>query len=193
MKRLLIRCLGFIKNKQGLTTIGKGVVTLLVLALLSYPSYKAYDKIKLNKLIKESINGEAYAQIKLGVRYVNGNGLEQNDYKAFNLFEKAANQGVAKAQFNIGRMYYQGKGTSKNNDRALYWIRKAAEQESKDAQFILGAWYFQGEVVDKDFEKGSFYINRAIKNGSIQAKEYDARMKKIATTLNEISENLNED
>ena len=42
--------LGFIKNEQGFTSIGKVIIALLVLAVLSYPVYKVYDKFELNNL-----------------------------------------------------------------------------------------------------------------------------------------------
>jgi hypothetical protein len=164
--------LGFIKNEQGFTSIGKGIIALLVLALLSYPAYKVYDRIELNNLIKDSANGEAFAQTKLGGRYYYGKGVTQSYYKAIALWEKAANQGYAKAQFAIGRMYAFGRGVPQDDELGIYWITKAAEQEYSDAQALLGAYLYEGNKVEKDIKKGLYYLNRSIANGNEVAKMY---------------------
>jgi len=171
----LKQSLAFIKNDQGFTLIGKGVIALLVLALLSYPAYKAYDKIQLNILIKDSANGEAFAQTKLGTRFYYGNGVTLNFYKAIDLWKKAANQGDAKAQFNLGRMYITGRGISQSDEQGIYWITKAAEQEYSDAQALLGAYLYEGNRVEKNIKKGLYYLNRSIENGNEVAKIYKER------------------
>ena len=168
MKKLLL----IIKNEQGFTSIGKGVIALLMLALLSYPAYKVYDKIQLNSLIKDSANGEAFAQTDLGARYYYGNEVTQSYYKAISLWEKAANQGYAKAQWNLGRMYIWGRGISQSDEQGIYWITKAAEQELSDAQTLLGAHLYEGSMVKKNIKLGLYYLNRAIENGDEVAKMY---------------------
>lgn len=169
--------LGFIKNEQGFTSIGKGIIALLVLAILSYPAYKVYDKIQLNNLIKDSANGEAFAQKRLAYRYYFGKGVPQSYSKAFALTKKSAEQGYSNAQMSLGTFYIGGKVVEEDFDKGIYWIEKAAEQENVDAQFyyaqlLLGTTLFVGNNVEQDRKKGLYYLNRAIDNGSKEAKAY---------------------
>ena len=46
----------------------------------------------------------------LGNRYSSGNGVPQDDKRAFVLYKLAADQGCHLAQFNLGIKYNQGKG-----------------------------------------------------------------------------------
>ena len=55
-----------------------------------------------------SSKNDAEAQYNLGIMYHTGLGIDKNDIKALNLFEKAAIQGHAKAQFNLASFYANG-------------------------------------------------------------------------------------
>lgn len=55
-------------------------------------------------------------------------------YKAFPLWQEAAQRGSDTAQYNLGLCYHNGWGTTKDDDQALYWWRKAAAQGHHDAQ-----------------------------------------------------------
>ena len=80
----------------------------------------------------------------IGVRYLLGRGVEQDDKKAFYYFNKAASQGDVLAQNEIAYMYAAGKGTAKNNALAFSWYKKAAEQNLASAQYNLGLMYLRG-------------------------------------------------
>ena len=58
-----------------------------------------------------------------------GIGVEQNDKKAFQCFEKAANAGIAVGQYNLAVMYLYGSGVEKNEEKGMEWLKKAAQQE----------------------------------------------------------------
>ena len=55
-------------------------------------------------------------------------------YRAFPLWQEAAQRGSDTAQYNLGLCYHNGWGTTKDDDQALYWWRKAAAQGHHDAQ-----------------------------------------------------------
>jgi len=168
----LKQSLGFIKNEQGFTSIGKGLVALLLLVVLAFPAYKIYDKIQVTNLITASDKGEAYSQNILGVRYAKGDGVVKSEFKALDLFKKSAEQGFSRAQYNLGRAYYRGEGTPKNYTLAFHWLNKAIEQENENAQYWYAVLYYSGIVFEKDLEKGKYYLNRAIVNGSKEAKKF---------------------
>lgn len=58
-----------------------------------------------------AVDGHAWAQFELGVRYADGRGVEQSDAEAVKWFCRAAEQGNAGAQNALGFMYYRGRGT----------------------------------------------------------------------------------
>ncbi|MEZ9519471.1 cobalamin biosynthesis protein CobT, partial [Vibrio splendidus] len=84
------------------------------------------DKIKDIKEAAEQ--GDVRAQTNLGIMYVNGEGVLQDDKQAVYWYRKAAEQGDARAQSNLGVMYANGEGVLHDDKQAVYWYRKAAEQ-----------------------------------------------------------------
>lgn len=96
-------------------------------------------------LMREMIaaeNGNAQTQMKLGDRYISGDGVEQDASEAFHWYSKAAKQGVVLAQLYVGNMYLKGQGITQNNSKAVEWLDKAAKQGNEEAKdSILEARY----------------------------------------------------
>lgn len=81
---------------------------------------------------QEADQGDAVAQLKLGVLYQNGwGGLPQHYQLAVKWWRKAAEQGDAKAQKNLGNMYRAGEGVPQDYVLAHKWYNLAAAQEVK--------------------------------------------------------------
>lgn len=80
----------------------------------------------------------------IGVRYLLGRGVPQDNKKAFYYFSQAANNGDVLAQNEIAYMYAAGKGTRRNNEKALMWYKKAANHGLASAQYNLGLMYLHG-------------------------------------------------
>lgn len=81
---------------------------------------------------------------KMGVRYLLGRGVPQNDAKAFSYFSQAANADDPFAQNELAYMYAAGKGTSRDDRKALFWYEKAANHGLASAQYNLGLMYQHG-------------------------------------------------
>ena len=60
----------------------------------------------------------------LGVMYLQGNMVNQDYGKAFELFEKASIKGEAYASLNLGLMYWGGKGTNKDTKKAIKYFKR---------------------------------------------------------------------
>ena len=67
------------------------------------------------KIVEKTLNHieklplkEMPSQYNLALRYKNGNGIEQDNQKIVELYEKAAKQGHASAQFNLALCYENG-------------------------------------------------------------------------------------
>jgi len=87
---------------------------------------------------------EANDCFKLGLRYQNG---EKDNRKAFEWFQKAAEQGHATAQYKLGAMYDNGEGVTIDFIEAEKWYKKAACQGVSVAQSRLGSLYYYGRGV----------------------------------------------
>lgn len=77
------------------------------------------------------------AQLNMGISYITGAGVEQDDEKAAMWFFKAASQGSGTAQYNLGLCYETGRGVEQDIDEAVEWYERAAEQGSRSAQTAL--------------------------------------------------------
>ncbi|MCK9115616.1 sel1 repeat family protein [Haemophilus influenzae] len=121
--------------------------------------------------------GNAEAQLMLGVMYARGIGVKQDDFEAVKWYRQAAEQGYAEAKFNLGHMYSKGRGVKQDDFEAVNWYRKAAEQGDADAQAILGFLYLLGErgvQVNKSLAKEWF--GKACDNGNQNGCEYYGKL-----------------
>jgi len=105
-------------------------------------------------------------QFKLGLCYLNGDGVPQDMKKAAYWNLKAAEQGHAKAQSGIGDVYRE----MGDIDKAMYWWSKAAEQGDASGQYNLGVSYEMGWGVSKDREKAVNWWKKAAAQGHEDAK-----------------------
>jgi len=90
---------------------------------------KLYDleqyKEAVPKLQAAADKGHYKAQYRLGRCYDKGDGVKENDQKAFELYMKSAKQDYAKAQYQLGRCYLKGKGVAANQEEAKKWFKRA--------------------------------------------------------------------
>jgi TPR repeat protein len=70
--------------------------------------------------------GNAAAQLNIGLMYYNGQGVPQDYAEAVKWFRKAADQGYAAAQDNLGFMYDNGESVLQDYVRAHMWYNLAA-------------------------------------------------------------------
>jgi phosphate/sulfate permease len=73
--------------------------------------------------------GNAGAEAFLGVAYLQGRGVVQNEETGIQWLRKAAAHHNAEALFNLGVLHLQGQGVPKDEPKALQWFRAGAEVE----------------------------------------------------------------
>ena len=66
------------------------------------------------------------AQFTLGLMFYFGQGIVQDEAKAFALFKKAAKAGHLAAQNNVGYFYFNGKAVPQDYLRAYVWFSLSA-------------------------------------------------------------------
>ncbi len=66
-------------------------------------------------------HGDAEAQFQMGVRYHNGEGVQQDDVQAVQWFLRSAEQGHVDAQSHLGAYYWAGRGVPEDLSQAYFW------------------------------------------------------------------------
>ena len=89
-------------------------------------------------------NSGAVSNHELGMAYALGNTLEQDYAKAFEHFNRSAQEGYAPAQYRLAAAYANGDGTEKDPARAVEWYEKSAGQGHTAAQRSLALIYLTG-------------------------------------------------
>ena len=115
--------------------------------------------------------GDANAQTSLGLMYLKGEGVPENEKEALSLFEKSAAQGDVRGEVNLGRMYAKGKaGLVPDYKVAVSWFDKAAEQGYADAQYSLGVLYVTGNGVPLNYKKAASLFSSAADQNNASAQ-----------------------
>jgi TPR repeat protein len=138
-------------------------------------------------LVDAAEGGHPVAQWKLGRMYADGDGVVQNDLRAFEYFSKIANQHaednpsapqagiVANAFVALGRYYLSGIPNSKvksDPERAREMFSYAASYfGNADAQYDLARLYFKSTGHSPEsFRQGIRWLNLAAQKGQYQAQ-----------------------
>ena len=91
---------------------------------------KCIDWIDLTSDFDENISYHQYwlsCMDRVGLCYLEGNGIEQDFEKAFQYLSKASSLNSAFSSYNLAEMYKNGRGIPKNKHKALEYYQKAFE------------------------------------------------------------------
>ena len=95
--------------------------------------------------------GNAGAQLNLGLMYTRGEGVPQDDAEAVRWYRLAAEQGQVIAQFNLGVNYDRGEGVPKGAVNAYAWFNIAAARgytNAKKAKELVAADMTQPQIAE---------------------------------------------
>ena len=109
--------------------------------------------------------GDAEAQLQLGMRYAEGDGVVQNDKEAVRWFALAAKQGLAEAEYQYGLALLQGRGVVQDYKAAFNWIEKPAQRGYAKAQYSLGELHRYGTGTPIDKARAYLWFNLAAAQG----------------------------
>lgn len=148
----------FGKPLAGLIDVTQPVWQVAAALKQEFPNWPK-DQEWIDFMLRNSDMELADAQVELGVRYANGEGIVQDFDKAAYWYQQAALQGDARAMTNLGKLYASGAGVTQDWGKATGWFRKAAEKGDSLAQFYLAASYAEGMGVEFD-PRQTYYWNR---------------------------------
>jgi TPR repeat protein len=110
--------------------------------------------------------GNAVAQLKLGIIFSRGKAGSPDHVAALGWFTKAAEQGQVEAQFELGRIYRDGLGTRVDGNAAVSWLERAAAKGAPHAFNALGELYLGHQNVPQDFAVARSWFLRGAQVGN---------------------------
>ena len=116
--------------------------------------------------------GDAVAQLNLGLMYRDGQGVIQDYNEAVKWFRKAAQQKLSPALVNLGTMYVKGWGGEQNFKAAAKLYLEAAGHGFAAAQYELGILYVNGYGVAKNYSEAIEWFRKAAEQGLPRAQLY---------------------
>ena len=84
-----------------------------------------------NEYMAEARAGDGYAMYKVGVKYYQGEWIEQDYDEALKWFNKSIETGKYNAHRYLVYMYYEGTGVEKDYEKVVYHGRKEMEASGK--------------------------------------------------------------
>ena len=94
--------------------------------------------------------GNAVAQLNLGLLYFEGKDVSRNPAEAYKWFKLAANQGDPKAEYYLAVMYSQGDGVPQDNVKSFVWYELAVGrgiEAAKDERGVVVKLLTSREIV----------------------------------------------
>jgi TPR repeat protein len=136
-------------NAQSLEQVQLSAGYALADALIPYAQRDFVRALELLAPLSEQ--GNAVAQLKLGIIFSRGKVSSPDQVAALRWFTKAAEQGQAEAQFELGRIYRDGLVARVDGQAAVYWFERAAEKATSHAINALGELYLGYQDVPRDY------------------------------------------
>lgn len=143
----------------------KKLVCILSLVMISSSIKCQAFSQSIESLISLAKKGDVEAQFKLGNKYYNGEGVNQDYSQAVYWYRKAAKKNDARALCNMGVCYECGYGVKKDLKEAVDWYSKAAKRDYEVAQCNLGVCFYYGNGVKKDLNKAVEWFRKAAEQG----------------------------
>ena len=129
-------------------------------ATLSAPSETSYKQVAVR-----AAQGDADAELLMGLRYADGGGVVKNEKEAARWFERAARRGQAEAQYRYGLALLEGRGVVQDYKAAFHWIEQPAKRGYSAAQYALGELYRYGTGTPVDKAQAYLWFNLAASQG----------------------------
>lgn len=109
--------------------------------------------------------GDAKAQLGLGILYDSGHGVPQNAEEAGRWYGLAADRGNVAALYNLGRLFTEGRGVPVDFERARRLWQLAADNGSAPAAHNIGVMNYTGIGVPQNLQEAARWFQRAADQG----------------------------
>jgi localization factor PodJL len=109
--------------------------------------------------------GSAKAELLVGLRYLDGDGIAVNEAEAAKWLQRAANQGEAVAAYRLGTLFERGHGVPADTSKALQLYETAARLGNRKAMHNLAVAYAEGSGTQKDLTAAAQWFSKAASLG----------------------------
>ena len=147
------------------TTPGETLATSNAGSPTSKPAPQMASLGALDRLSALATDGNPKAELIIGLKYLDGDGIAVNEPEAAKWLERAAESGEAIAQYRLGTLYDRGRGVPADPALALHWYQLAASAGNRKAMHNLAAAYAQGSGTPKDFSEAARWFSKAANLG----------------------------
>ena len=165
--------------------IKKSRISILIFIILLFNSlmFANYIEEELEVIVSKANSGDAYYQGLLGMMYANGDNVDKNYEKAFELLTQSSDNGDAIGMYQLAIMYKLGRFTRQDTLKSeilfqgsVKKLKEEAESGNPIIQFCLGNAYYYGSGIEKDLEKAFEWNMRSILQGYPKAFDYFGRL-----------------
>jgi localization factor PodJL len=115
----------------------------------------------LDKLTQLANAGNAKAELVVGLKYLDGDGVPVNEADAAKWLERAAEAGQPVAQYRLGTMYERGRGVPADAAKAVHWYEIAAQAGNRKAMHNLAVAYASGLGTAKNLPEAARWFSKA--------------------------------
>lgn len=123
--------------------------------------------------------GNADAQVLLGLIYDSGLGIPQDYSEAAKWYRKAADLKSVHAYYMLAVMYGLGHGVPQDYTASVAWLRQGAERADPRSQALLGLMYEFGRGVPLDYVQAYKWYSLAVAGPESQAWFHDGFIEKL--------------
>ena len=128
------------------------------------------DYISSGKIYYELIQkGHLDSYYKLGLMFINGIGISQNQRQGAIYLKEAADKGHILSCYECGKLLYFGNGVNMNKSLSFYYFSLSAKNNHKESILKISEMYFKGEGINQDINKSKELLNNLIQIGDIRA------------------------
>lgn len=115
--------------------------------------------------------GKVDAASPLAHAYMEGQGIEKDNKKAFTYAQEAAVNGDAVSCMLVAHCYEHGIGTVRDEVKAFEYYQRSATEDNPRGIFCLSYCYFNGIGVTKDEQRGQELLEESAKLGCDEAAD----------------------
>jgi localization factor PodJL len=115
----------------------------------------------LDKLTALANSGNAKAELIVGLKYLDGDGVAVSEADAAKWLTRAALAGQPVAQYRLGTLYERGRGVAADPVKSVHWYTLAAQAGNRKAMHNLAVAYASGTGVAKNLPEAARWFAKA--------------------------------
>ncbi len=126
---------------------------------------RTYSQHELESLERKATNGDVKSEVKLGIAYQYGAGVQADTAKAEMWLKRAAGMANPQAQTQLGLLYLNETFVKSHAGEAERWFLRAAASDFAPAEYDLGLMHKLGIGASQNRAEAERWFRKAAKDG----------------------------